>query len=472
MRDRQRGVVAELFFSYSAKDRERVRPIYEALAALGFDVSWDQLVPAGGDWDTWIREQLADARCVVVFWSLGSVASDNIRHEATIAKEQGKFVPVMVDPLRVGQFPMGLFNTQAARLIEWSGDGDDPEWRKLLSEIENKLMPVWAARRIARLDAELKAEGRRRETAQAGEDAAEAQLAQEIAKQGQLRRDRERAQADAETARAELSGVKEALDAAKAQNDDMAKRLASAESQLAQEMDKQDQSRRERERAQTETAAAVAELGGLKLALDAARAQNDDTAKRLAAAESQLAQEIDRQDQSRRDRERAQTASAAAVAELGGLKLALDAARVQNDDTAKRLASAESVVASEKKHVSPKALAGGVVVALVVGATVAYFAQEAAWTKREALAVNEPVKSETQAEADAKKSRLLQNTILLGTSILPKPSAATVQICRTACLSTANCRGFDFNLARNDCRIYSVITHQYSENGMTAGRWD
>ena len=221
--------MAELFFSYSAKDRERVRPIHEALAALGFDVSWDQQVPAGSDWDTWIREQLADARCVVVFWSVSSIASGNVRHEATIAKDQEKLVPVLLEALNVGQFPMGLFNTQAARLMEWSGDGDAPEWKKLLTEIESKVLPVWVARRVARLDAELKAEGRRRETAQAREDAAEAQLAQEIAKQGQLRRDRERAQADTETARAELAGLKEALDATKAQNNDMAARLASAE---------------------------------------------------------------------------------------------------------------------------------------------------------------------------------------------------------------------------------------------------
>ena len=115
-------------------------------------------------------------------------------------------MPVLLDPLRVEQFPMGLFNTQAARLHEWSGNGDDPEWKKLLLEIENKAMPAWAGRRMEYFAAELRAESQRRETAEAKEDSVEAQLRQEIQKQRQLRRDRERAQAETETARAGIGG--------------------------------------------------------------------------------------------------------------------------------------------------------------------------------------------------------------------------------------------------------------------------
>jgi hypothetical protein len=214
--------VADIFFSYSAKDRERVRPICEALTALGFEVFWDQQVPAGTDWDTWIKEQLASARCAVVFWSLTSITSDNVRHEATVAKQQGRLVPVMLDPLRVQQFPMGLFNTQAANLSTWSGDSDDAEWQKLVTEIESKAMPGWTARRVAHLDAALKAETKRREIAETREDAAEAQLNQEIDKQGQLRRDRERALAEAQTARSELAGLKEAAAEAQAARAELA----------------------------------------------------------------------------------------------------------------------------------------------------------------------------------------------------------------------------------------------------------
>jgi hypothetical protein len=91
--DRRNSEVTDIFFSYSAKDRERVRPIYEALTSVGFDIFWDLQIPAGKDWDTHIKEQLAEARSAVVFWSLASIASDNVRHEATVAKEQESWCP-------------------------------------------------------------------------------------------------------------------------------------------------------------------------------------------------------------------------------------------------------------------------------------------------------------------------------------------------------------------------------------------
>jgi hypothetical protein len=139
----------------------------------------------------------------------------------------------LLDPLRVEQFPMGLFNTQAARLHQWSGNDDDPEWKKLLLEIENKAMPTWAGRRMENLAAELRTESLRRKTAETKEDSVETQLRQEIQKQGQLRRDREQAQAETETARAELAGVKEARDAAMVHNSDLVGRLAAAEEALS-----------------------------------------------------------------------------------------------------------------------------------------------------------------------------------------------------------------------------------------------
>jgi hypothetical protein len=61
--------MTDVFFSYSSKDRERVRPIRDALVAEGFDVFWDQEVPPGRNWDEWVRQHLDAARCAIVFWS-------------------------------------------------------------------------------------------------------------------------------------------------------------------------------------------------------------------------------------------------------------------------------------------------------------------------------------------------------------------------------------------------------------------
>jgi hypothetical protein len=82
--------MTDVFLSYSSKDRDRVRLIRDALAERGFDVFWDQTLPAGIDWDTWIRQHLAQSKCALVVWSKNSVGSDNVRHEAKIAKDQRK----------------------------------------------------------------------------------------------------------------------------------------------------------------------------------------------------------------------------------------------------------------------------------------------------------------------------------------------------------------------------------------------
>src|SRR5215813_2449679 len=70
--------MTDIFFSYSSADRERVRPIRDALAEQGFEVFWDQQVPAGMDWDTWIRQHLTKSKCAMAFWSATSVSSDKV----------------------------------------------------------------------------------------------------------------------------------------------------------------------------------------------------------------------------------------------------------------------------------------------------------------------------------------------------------------------------------------------------------
>jgi hypothetical protein len=114
--------MTDIFFSYSSKDREAVRPVRDALTSQGFDVFWDQGIPAGVDWDTWIRQHLAKAKCAIVFWSKSSVASDNVRHEATVAKEQGKLVAVLLENLVTSDFPMGMWSVQGANLSSFSGE--------------------------------------------------------------------------------------------------------------------------------------------------------------------------------------------------------------------------------------------------------------------------------------------------------------------------------------------------------------
>src|ERR1051325_9490086 len=120
----------DIFLSYSSRDRQRVQPIHDALAEQGFAVFWDQEVPAGSDWDTWLRKNLNEAKCAVVVWSAQSITSDNVGHESPSAKQQGNVFPVVIESLARDQFPMGLYAVQAANLTTWNGDRENGEWQK------------------------------------------------------------------------------------------------------------------------------------------------------------------------------------------------------------------------------------------------------------------------------------------------------------------------------------------------------
>jgi hypothetical protein len=114
--------------------------VRDALAEAGYDVFWDQSTPVGQDWDSWIRERLTGAKLVVTLWTKSSVASPNVRHEAIIAREAGKLLPVMVDELAPTDFPMGLFLVQAM-MIGRSGGSFNAERVRLLQEIEARIGP-------------------------------------------------------------------------------------------------------------------------------------------------------------------------------------------------------------------------------------------------------------------------------------------------------------------------------------------
>lgn len=171
--------MADIFLSYSSRDRERVSPIRDALVDRGLSVFWDQEVPANTDWDTWIRARLNEARLAVVVWSSNSVVSDNVRHEAFVAKQQNKLLTVLIDALNADQLPMGFYTVQAANLTSWNGALDASEWLKVLTDVEARLTPAWLRRNIDQLEAELVGERARREASERRDRTLRDQIAKE-----------------------------------------------------------------------------------------------------------------------------------------------------------------------------------------------------------------------------------------------------------------------------------------------------
>ena len=127
----------------------------------------------------------------MAFWSATSVVSDNVRHEATVAKQQGKLTSVLLEPLAAEQFPLGLYAQQAANLSGWGGDYGHDEWRKFRREFEAKLTPLWVRRQLDELEAELVGERTRREGAERRDRTMQAQIAKEVELQQALKQERD-----------------------------------------------------------------------------------------------------------------------------------------------------------------------------------------------------------------------------------------------------------------------------------------
>jgi hypothetical protein len=247
--------VTDVFLSHSSKDRggkqedgavrpDRVSPVVKLLEDQGFDVFWDQTVPAGVNWDKWIRQKLKDAKCAVVLWSKYSIESENVAHEATIAQKAAKLISVLIDPLEADQFPMGLYTQQALQLTDWSAEDEtDTRWQKVLSEVEAKLAPhapLWFQRAIHGIQAELAAERARVKTAESRAKQIEKGVAKSAQSVLAAERDRDAAMEEAATLKtqlkesesAKIQEAEAALASIKIELDDSRRQLQDAKGEL------------------------------------------------------------------------------------------------------------------------------------------------------------------------------------------------------------------------------------------------
>jgi len=73
----------DVFVSYDHDDRDRVRPLVEAIEQRGLSVFWDRDIPPGSSWDDVLERSFDRARCVVVVWTERSRESKWVRTEAS-----------------------------------------------------------------------------------------------------------------------------------------------------------------------------------------------------------------------------------------------------------------------------------------------------------------------------------------------------------------------------------------------------
>jgi formylglycine-generating enzyme required for sulfatase activity len=131
-------LMSDIFLSYAREDLERARQLAQAMERKGWDVFWDQTIPAGKNWRSYLGEKLEQASCVVVAWSKVSVVSNWVLEEADSALEKSALVPVLLETVRP---PLGFRQVQAEDLSAWDGTDEFPAFQKLLRDIESIIGP-------------------------------------------------------------------------------------------------------------------------------------------------------------------------------------------------------------------------------------------------------------------------------------------------------------------------------------------
>ena len=123
--------MSHIFLSYASDDRERVRPLAEALSRRGWSVWWDRTIPPGKTWREVIGAGLAEAHCVVVIWSRRSIKSSWVIEEADEARRRRiPLVPARTEDVKP---PLGFGNLQAADLFDWNTDESAPGFQALIT---------------------------------------------------------------------------------------------------------------------------------------------------------------------------------------------------------------------------------------------------------------------------------------------------------------------------------------------------
>src|SRR5450631_3192964 len=129
--------MADIFISYARNDESTAQHLRDVLASQGWDVWRDKEgIVTGTAWGASIEQALHSAKCVVVLWSTNALASHFVRDEAEVGRNENKLVPVLISNV---ELPIGFRGIQTANLVGWTGDIEDPEYRKLVRAIQDRL---------------------------------------------------------------------------------------------------------------------------------------------------------------------------------------------------------------------------------------------------------------------------------------------------------------------------------------------
>jgi TIR domain len=110
--------MADVFISYSQKDRAIAARLAEVLKARGLTVWWDADMIGGESFRSAILEQLELSKIALVLWSTNSVGSRFVLDEADRAAATGKLISLLVAEFPPKYIPVGFGSFQAVPIEE------------------------------------------------------------------------------------------------------------------------------------------------------------------------------------------------------------------------------------------------------------------------------------------------------------------------------------------------------------------
>lgn len=124
--------MVDVFISYSRKDKEPVARLARAIEDEGYDVWWDAELPPHQSYGDVITSKITEAKAAIVVWSEDAAASEWVRAEADMARNQRKLVQTALGDIMP---PLPFNQIQYADIGDWQGEDDHPSWRKVKSSL-------------------------------------------------------------------------------------------------------------------------------------------------------------------------------------------------------------------------------------------------------------------------------------------------------------------------------------------------